>query len=63
MVQNVRMNPYFDISSKTQIWQKCHLRPCCIQPTIFDPGDLDMHLTQIVVKIIVFGVKMTTLYE
>ena len=34
MVQTVRMNPYFDISSKTQICQKCHLRPYCIQPTV-----------------------------
>ena len=33
MVQNVRVNPYFDISSKSQICQKCHLRPYCIQPS------------------------------
>ena len=33
MVQNVCMNPYFDISSKTQICQKCHLRSYCIQPS------------------------------
>ena len=37
MVQNVRMNPYFDISSKTKICQKCHLRPYCIQPSIWLP--------------------------
>ena len=34
MVQNVRMNPYFDILSKIQTCQRCHLRPCCIQPTM-----------------------------
>ena len=28
------MTPYFDFSSKTQIWQKCHLRTYCIQQTI-----------------------------
>ena len=40
MVQNVRMNPYFNISSKTQICQKNNnnnnnLRPHCIQPTVY----------------------------
>ena len=33
IVQNVRINLYFDIPSKTQFRQKCHLRPSCIQPT------------------------------
>ena len=27
MMQNVHMNPYFDISSETQNCQKCNLRP------------------------------------
>ena len=40
MVQNVRMNPYFDISSKTQICQKCHLRPYCIQPSMYKVSQL-----------------------
>ena len=32
---NVRMNLYFHIPSKTQFRQKCHLRPSCIQPTVY----------------------------
>ena len=31
----MRINLYFDIPSKTQFRQKCHLRPSCIQPTIY----------------------------
>ena len=33
IVQNVHINLYFYIPSKTQFRQKCHLRPSCIQLT------------------------------
>ena len=36
MVQNVCMSSCFDIPSKTQICQKCHFRPYCIQPTNYN---------------------------
>ena len=35
IVQSVGINLYFHIPSKTQFRQKCHLRPSCIQPTIY----------------------------
>ena len=49
MVQTGRMNPYFDISSKTQICQKCHLRPYCVQPAIRSPFKNKVRIWQMLV--------------